>query len=214
MPAPTDVFTFVPCLSLHDPLPISVRCRCRYSRRGDRGCALCALSRTPDSGDRRDARQRRDRPAAGARLRVDRRPVERDGRAARNRAPRDARRCGPVARRDPGGAVGDPAPCSPPCCMTEDDARAWVRDRYGVSRETSVAHFCDLVRAESTEQNLIAASTLESIWQRHVVDSAQLLDWADRDGSWLDVGAGAGFPGVLVALLSDRQVALDRQGVG
>src|SRR3546814_20553016 len=77
--------------------------------------------------------------------------------------------CGPVARRDPGGAVGDPAPCSPPCCMTEDDARAWVRDRYGVSRETSVAHFCDLVRAESTEQNLIAASTLESRWQRHVV---------------------------------------------
>src|SRR3546814_4719329 len=43
---------------------------------------------------------------------------------------------------------------------------------------------------------------------RHVVDSAQLLDWADRDGSWLDVGAGAGFPGMLVALLSDRPVAL------
>src|SRR3546814_12989752 len=34
------------------------------------------------------------------------------------------------------------------------------------------------------------------------------LEWADRDGSWLVVGAGAGFPGMLVALLSDRPVAL------
>src|SRR3546814_17107810 len=108
-------------------------------------------------------------------LPIYRRPVERDGRAARNRAPRDARRCGPVARRDPGGAVGDPAPCSPPCCMTEDDAQAWVRDRYGVSRETSVAHFCVLVLAASPEQNLIDASTLEPLWQRHFVVSAQSL---------------------------------------
>ncbi|MCM8731145.1 16S rRNA (guanine(527)-N(7))-methyltransferase RsmG [Hephaestia sp. GCM10023244] len=92
--------------------------------------------------------------------------------------------------------------------MTEDEARTWVRDRYGVPRETSVAHFCDLVRAESIRQNLIAASTLESIWARHVVDSAQLLDHATSEGSWLDIGAGAGFPGMIVALLTDRAVTL------
>ncbi|HVI98060.1 MAG TPA: 16S rRNA (guanine(527)-N(7))-methyltransferase RsmG [Sphingomonas sp.] len=92
--------------------------------------------------------------------------------------------------------------------MTEDEARCWVRGRYGVSRETSIAAFCDLVRAESARHNLIAASTLEAIWARHVVDSAQLLDWADRPGAWLDIGSGAGFPGMVVALLTDRAVTL------
>lgn len=92
--------------------------------------------------------------------------------------------------------------------MTEAEARAWVRDRFGVSRETAVDRFCELVRAEAQHQNLIAASTLDAIWSRHVLDSAQLLDWAQGDGAWLDVGTGAGFPGMIVALLTDRAVTL------
>jgi 16S rRNA (guanine527-N7)-methyltransferase len=91
--------------------------------------------------------------------------------------------------------------------MTEDEARGWVRERFGVSRETAVARFCDLVRAESERQNLIAASTLDSIWSRHVLDSAQLLEWAG-EGDWLDIGTGAGFPGMVVALLTERRVTL------
>ena len=93
--------------------------------------------------------------------------------------------------------------------MIEDEARAWIRDRFGVSRETAVARFCDLVRGESRHQNLIAASTLDTIWARHVLDSAQLIAWADEEGgAWLDIGTGAGFPGMVVALLTDRQVTL------
>lgn len=94
--------------------------------------------------------------------------------------------------------------------MTEQEARAWIRERFGVSRETALAHFAQLVRAESQRQNLISAATLDSIWTRHLVDSAQLVPLADKagEGVWIDIGTGAGFPGVVVALLTDRPMAL------
>ena len=47
------------------------------------------------------------------------------------------------------------------------------------------------------------------MWQRHVLDSAQLLPLAaNHDGLWVDVGTGAGFPGMIIALATDRPVAL------
>lgn len=69
--------------------------------------------------------------------------------------------------------------------------------------------FVALVGAEAARQNLVSAATLPQIWRRHIVDSAQLLDHAaDRLGKWIDVGSGAGFPGMVIAILSDRPVVL------
>lgn len=101
--------------------------------------------------------------------------------------------------------------------MTEDEARHWIRDQFGVSRETAIASFVDLVVTESAQQNLVSRTSLESIWFRHVVDSAQLLGLlsgpsagkaAASNGLWVDIGTGAGFPGMIVALLTDRPVML------
>jgi len=92
--------------------------------------------------------------------------------------------------------------------MTEDEAQGWIRERYGVSRETRLAAFVELLRDEAAKQNLIAPSTLEQIWSRHIVDSAQLLAHAPDDGVWLDIGSGAGLPGIVVALLRDAPVEL------
>jgi 16S rRNA (guanine527-N7)-methyltransferase len=92
--------------------------------------------------------------------------------------------------------------------MIEDEARKWVRDRYGVPRETRLAAFVDLLREEAGKQNLIAPSTLDQVWARHIVDSAQLLAHAPDDGVWLDIGSGAGLPGLVVALLRDAPVEL------
>ncbi len=94
--------------------------------------------------------------------------------------------------------------------MNEDEARSWVRDRFGVSRETLVARFGDILVAEAEHQNLIARSTLDSLWGRHLTDSAQLIPLAEAagEGAWLDVGSGAGLPGIVVALLTDRPVVL------
>lgn len=93
--------------------------------------------------------------------------------------------------------------------MTEDDAREWIRTHFDVSRETLLASFADLVTAEAGLQNLVSASSLDALWSRHIVDSAQLIPLAVKhSGPWIDIGSGAGFPGLVVAVLSDRPVTL------
>ena len=93
--------------------------------------------------------------------------------------------------------------------MTEEEARSWIVGRYGVSRETQLQRLVALVREESQSQNLIARSTLDSMWVRHVVDSAQLLALAtDVNGTWIDIGTGAGFPGLVIAILRASPITL------
>ncbi|RYG23590.1 MAG: 16S rRNA (guanine(527)-N(7))-methyltransferase RsmG [Burkholderiales bacterium] len=94
--------------------------------------------------------------------------------------------------------------------MTEQEARQWIIDRFGVSRETLLNRFEAILREEATRQNLISAASFEQLWTRHFVDSAQLIDSAKDAGrgAWLDVGTGAGMPGLVVAMLIDRPVVL------
>ncbi len=93
--------------------------------------------------------------------------------------------------------------------MTEDEARDWIRTRFDVSRETLLETFCAMVVEEAAVQNLVSAASLDSIWSRHIADSAQLVPMANDDpGHWIDIGTGAGFPGIVVAILTDRQVTL------
>ncbi len=94
--------------------------------------------------------------------------------------------------------------------MTEEEARHWVRETFGVSRETLLERFGALLVAESKHQNLIAASTIDTLWTRHLVDSAQLIPLAGNAprGAWIDIGAGAGLPGIVVAILVERPVVL------
>ena len=64
-----------------------------------------------------------------------------------------------------------------------------------VPRETieKLEAYAALLREENTRQNLVAASTLEGLWDRHILDSAQLVRFEPRAGvSWADIGSGAG----------------------
>lgn len=94
--------------------------------------------------------------------------------------------------------------------MTEDEAQVWIATRYGVVAVDRLKRFVDLLVDENRVQNLIAPSTIPQIWVRHVVDSAQLLDLVPATWStWLDVGTGGGFPGLVIAILApDRKVAM------
>ena len=49
-------------------------------------------------------------------------------------------------------------------------------------------------------KNLVGPGTLDQIWERHIVDSLQLLDLAPEAKTWLDLGSGAGFPGLVLAI--------------
>ena len=94
--------------------------------------------------------------------------------------------------------------------MTEDEARAWVEREFTVPRETmaKLDAFSNLLRAENERQNLVSRGTLDQLWMRHIADSAQLLRFAPAGASWVDLGTGAGFPGLIAAALHDGPVTL------
>lgn len=76
-----------------------------------------------------------------------------------------------------------------------------------VSRETELRlrMLCEIVKKWTPAVNLIAKSTVNDIWDRHVLDSAQLFLYAPQDARrWLDLGSGAGFPGLVIAALSKQ----------
>ncbi|WP_375273010.1 16S rRNA (guanine(527)-N(7))-methyltransferase RsmG [Sphingomonas sp.] len=92
--------------------------------------------------------------------------------------------------------------------MTEEEARAWATEHYpaAVGR---LEQFAAIVTRETERQNLISPSTIPLIWSRHVVDSAQLVALASADATrWMDIGTGAGFPGIVAAILFGGHVTM------
>ncbi|WP_071674257.1 16S rRNA (guanine(527)-N(7))-methyltransferase RsmG [Nioella nitratireducens] len=90
--------------------------------------------------------------------------------------------------------------------MTEDDARA--RLQASVSRETfdRLQTYADALVKWQKAINLVAPSTIPELWSRHFLDSAQVFDLCPvKEGLWLDIGSGAGFPGLVCAAVAAEQ---------
>lgn len=69
--------------------------------------------------------------------------------------------------------------------------------------------YADLLRRWAPRINLVAASTLTDLWRRHFLDSAQLLPLVPAKAAALtDLGSGAGFPGLVLAILGAKGVEL------
>lgn len=67
----------------------------------------------------------------------------------------------------------------------------------------------ELLRAENGRQNLVSAATIDDVWKRHIIDSAQLVPFEPAAGaSWIDIGSGAGLPGIVIACLVSGPVTL------
>ena len=80
-----------------------------------------------------------------------------------------------------------------------------------VSRETFslLERYVDRLKAANATQNLVSAPTLDAVWERHILDSAQLVRFEPRSpASWIDIGSGAGLPGIVIAILSNGPITL------
>lgn len=80
----------------------------------------------------------------------------------------------------------------------------------GVSRETidSISVYLNTLKAWQPRINLVGSKTLEDPWRRHILDSAQLVRHLLKTGAIADLGSGAGFPGLVISLLTGREVIL------
>ena len=107
-----------------------------------------------------------------------------------------------------------PRPKAPPESPRKQDIaadRAAALALTPVSRETEgrLDRFIDLLREWQAKTNLVAPSTLPTLWTRHVSDSLQLLALAPEAKIWVDLGSGGGFPGIVLACaLADTSGAL------
>lgn len=83
----------------------------------------------------------------------------------------------------------------------EDAFAAAALAEVEVSRETArrLALYAELLRKWNPTKNLVAASTLDDLWTRHVADSLQLLRQAPGARRWVDLGSGGGLPALVVA---------------
>jgi len=78
-------------------------------------------------------------------------------------------------------------------------------------RSATPAQMADLgtlierLTAANAVMNLVGPDTIPDVWNRHIFDSAQLLDLVDEAATWADLGAGAGFPGLVLAILLKEQ---------
>jgi 16S rRNA (guanine527-N7)-methyltransferase len=80
-----------------------------------------------------------------------------------------------------------------------------------VPRETyeKLLEYEALLREENAYQNLVSRRTLDSLWERHILDSAQLIRFEpSSESSWIDLGSGAGLPGIVLACLTGGSCTL------
>lgn len=86
---------------------------------------------------------------------------------------------------------------------SESAACDYVRELCSVEAFDQLKKFAEMISLENQQQNLIAQTTMPQLWQRHIADSAQLLHFVpdEQPGIWLDLGTGAGFPGLVIAMM-------------
>ena len=85
------------------------------------------------------------------------------------------------------------------------DFRGEFQSALNVSRETlaQLDQYAALLRKWNPAINLVSKSTIESLWQRHFHDSAQIYRFLpEKPCHWVDLGSGGGFPGLILAILA------------
>ena len=79
-----------------------------------------------------------------------------------------------------------------------------------VSRETldRLQALVALLEKWNRTINLVSKGTIDAAWQRHIVDSAQIFEFGKTASSWVDLGSGGGFPGLVIAIIAAEKAPL------
>jgi 16S rRNA (guanine527-N7)-methyltransferase len=82
-----------------------------------------------------------------------------------------------------------------------------VAEKWNVSRETIdlLKEYEALVKKWNPRINLVSKSNLENLWDRHIVDSLQVVRSAELPDRWVDLGSGGGFPGLVAAIVAKEE---------
>lgn len=82
-------------------------------------------------------------------------------------------------------------------------ARSFIEGIGGQGAIDRLEALAAALREENERQNLVSRGSLQEVWVRHFADSAQLIPHVPREtkGAWFDLGSGAGFPGLVLAIL-------------
>lgn len=91
--------------------------------------------------------------------------------------------------------------------MTEFPLPDWLN----VSRETHerLIAYCHQIERWNKTINLVSKSSVDQIWQRHLLDSAQIYRFGAPDGLWADIGSGGGLPGIVMSVLGADVVLVE-----
>ncbi|MCL1892066.1 MAG: 16S rRNA (guanine(527)-N(7))-methyltransferase RsmG [Alphaproteobacteria bacterium] len=84
--------------------------------------------------------------------------------------------------------------------------------RYDTPVQEKFDKYAQILRDWQTRMNLVAPSTLDDIQGRHIDDSTQLAGYVPEDANVIDMGSGAGFPGVVLAILGRNVVCIESIG--
>lgn len=84
-------------------------------------------------------------------------------------------------------------------------------DWLNVSRETHecLIAYCHQIEKWNKTINLVSKSSVDQIWQRHLLDSAQIYRFGAPDGLWVDIGSGGGLPGIVMSILGADVVLVE-----
>ncbi|MGL4285389.1 MAG: 16S rRNA (guanine(527)-N(7))-methyltransferase RsmG [Phreatobacter sp.] len=89
----------------------------------------------------------------------------------------------------------------------DEAERAAAMAGVAVSRETMerLALYVELLRRWNPTKNLVAPATLAQVWTRHIADCLQLVTFVPEGRIWVDLGSGAGLPGLVIAAVLAEQ---------
>lgn len=98
------------------------------------------------------------------------------------------------------------------------DPKQFLCDHYQitVAQLTKLEEFVQAVITYNQAYNIIGKTTIETIWQRHIIDSAQLIRFIEptpTNNKLIDLGSGAGFPGIVLAIMGIESITLIEKSV-